>query len=101
MTYRETADKLARYRREIAGLRAKMREAQASIEPEPVQDYEFAVPDGKVHLWQSGVATEIRLCDATMTAAGQGDRGNLTCAVVMARARHGTFTRIRHSDNER
>lgn len=50
MTYRETAEKLAHYRREIAGLRAKMREAQAAVEPEPVPDYEFAGPDGKVRL---------------------------------------------------
>jgi predicted dithiol-disulfide oxidoreductase (DUF899 family) len=50
MSHRETAELLARYRREIAGLRAKMREVQASIAPEAVQDYEFAVPDGKVRL---------------------------------------------------
>ena len=31
MTYRETAEKLAHYRREIAGPRAKMRAAQAAV----------------------------------------------------------------------
>src|SRR6266700_4688281 len=50
MTYKDTAEKLAQYRREIAGLRQKMREAQAAIEPEEVQDYEFAVPEGKVRM---------------------------------------------------
>ncbi|HEY6257668.1 MAG TPA: DUF899 family protein [Xanthobacteraceae bacterium] len=50
MRYKDTAEKLAQYRREIAGLRAKMREAQAVVEPEEVRDYEFAVPDGTVPL---------------------------------------------------
>src|SRR5258708_35552869 len=50
MKYKDTAEKLAQYRREIAGLRQKMREAQASIEPEEVQDYEFAVPEGTIRL---------------------------------------------------
>jgi predicted dithiol-disulfide oxidoreductase (DUF899 family) len=50
MTYKDTAEKLAQYRREIAGLRAKMRQAQAASEPQAVQDYELAVPEGKVRL---------------------------------------------------
>ena len=50
MTYKDTAEKLARYRREIAGLRRKMRETQASSEPEAVKDYEFAVPGGTTRL---------------------------------------------------
>jgi predicted dithiol-disulfide oxidoreductase (DUF899 family) len=50
MTYKETAEKLAQYRREIAGLRQKMRAAQASIEPEAVKDYEFSVPGGTIRL---------------------------------------------------
>src|SRR5437879_11525777 len=50
MTYKDTAEKLARYRREIAGLRQKMHEAQASSEPEEVEDYEFAVPGGTSRL---------------------------------------------------
>jgi predicted dithiol-disulfide oxidoreductase (DUF899 family) len=50
MTYKETAEKLAEYRREIAGLRQKMRDAQASIEPEVVKDYEFSAPAGTIRL---------------------------------------------------
>src|SRR5262245_21918172 len=50
MTYHQTTDKLAAYRHEIAGIRAKMRELQASIEPEPVEDYEFSTPAGKTRL---------------------------------------------------
>jgi predicted dithiol-disulfide oxidoreductase (DUF899 family) len=50
MTYKDTAEKLKQYRREIAGLRQKMREAQASGEPEAVKDYEFAVPEGTIRL---------------------------------------------------
>jgi predicted dithiol-disulfide oxidoreductase (DUF899 family) len=50
MSYRETTQQLAEYRRQIAELREKMRSAQASIEPEEVRDYEFAAPQGKVRL---------------------------------------------------
>ena len=50
MKYRETAEKLAEYRSQIAEIREKMRSAQASIEPEEVQDYEFATPQGKARL---------------------------------------------------
>jgi len=50
MSYRSTAKKLESYRRQIAGLREKMRALQAAVEPEPVQDYEFATPDGTVWL---------------------------------------------------
>jgi predicted dithiol-disulfide oxidoreductase (DUF899 family) len=46
MTYRETSEKLKDYRREISELRKKMRDAQASIEPEVVADYEFKRADG-------------------------------------------------------
>lgn len=52
MNYRDTAGKLAAYRDQIAELRRKMREAQASVEPEPVQDYEFATVEGSVRLSQ-------------------------------------------------
>jgi predicted dithiol-disulfide oxidoreductase (DUF899 family) len=45
-----TAEKLAQYRREIAELRQKMRDARASVEPEAVQDYEFAVLGGTIRL---------------------------------------------------
>jgi predicted dithiol-disulfide oxidoreductase (DUF899 family) len=50
MKYRETSRQLADYRRQIAALRKKMREAQAAVAPEEVQDYEFATPSGKVRL---------------------------------------------------
>ena len=50
MKYKESAGKLAEYRSQIAGIREKMRSAQASIEPEEVQDYEFATPHGKARL---------------------------------------------------
>ncbi len=50
MSYRDDRATLAGYRSQIAELRAKMREVQASIEPEPVRDYEFATPEGMVQL---------------------------------------------------
>jgi predicted dithiol-disulfide oxidoreductase (DUF899 family) len=52
MNYRDTATKLAAWREQIADIRGKMREAQASVEPEPVHDYEFTTPDGPVRLSQ-------------------------------------------------
>jgi predicted dithiol-disulfide oxidoreductase (DUF899 family) len=53
MGYKETAEKLATYRRQIADLRKKMRATQASVEPEEVADYTFATPQGAV--WLSGL----------------------------------------------
>jgi predicted dithiol-disulfide oxidoreductase (DUF899 family) len=50
MSYRDRSEKLAAYRAEIAALREKMREVQAAIEPEPVQDYVFQTPDGAIRL---------------------------------------------------
>lgn len=50
MSYRETRDRLTSYRRQIADLRKKMREAQSSVEPEEVKDYAFTTPEGTVHL---------------------------------------------------
>jgi predicted dithiol-disulfide oxidoreductase (DUF899 family) len=52
MNYRDTTTKLAAYRDQITELRQKMRAAQASIEPEPVRDYEFATPTGPQRLSQ-------------------------------------------------
>jgi predicted dithiol-disulfide oxidoreductase (DUF899 family) len=52
MNYHDTSAKLAAYRGEIADLRRRMREAQASVEPEPVRDYELAAPQGPVRLSQ-------------------------------------------------
>ncbi len=50
MNYKRTAERLTEYRRQIADIREKMRSAQASIEPEEIQDYEFATPSGKTRL---------------------------------------------------
>ena len=50
MTYRETSQRLARYRGEITELRKKMRALQQGIEPEQVASYEFATVQGKVPL---------------------------------------------------
>jgi predicted dithiol-disulfide oxidoreductase (DUF899 family) len=50
MSYRETRDKLAGYRRQIVQLRKEMREAQSTAEPEEVKDYEFTTPEGTVRL---------------------------------------------------
>src|SRR5262249_3771957 len=51
MSYKATSEKLNEYRHQIADLRKKMRETQATIEPEPVQDYAFTRADGgKVRL---------------------------------------------------
>ena len=52
MNYRDTAEKLAALRGQIAELRQRMRDAQASAEPEPVQDYEFTTSKGAVRLSQ-------------------------------------------------
>ncbi len=52
MQYRETTEKLAAYRKEIEGLRAKMRDLQQDVEPEAVDDYEFITNDGPVRLSQ-------------------------------------------------
>jgi predicted dithiol-disulfide oxidoreductase (DUF899 family) len=52
MKYGDTSEKLAAYRSQIADLRTKMREAQASIEPEEVKDYVFATLQGPTPLSQ-------------------------------------------------
>lgn len=46
MNYAAGAAKIAAYRRDIADLRKKMREAQAETEPQVVQDYVFTTLDG-------------------------------------------------------
>jgi predicted dithiol-disulfide oxidoreductase (DUF899 family) len=50
MSYKDTAAKLEEYRRQIADLRRKMREAQAAAEPEEVPDYELRRVGGTVKL---------------------------------------------------
>jgi predicted dithiol-disulfide oxidoreductase (DUF899 family) len=52
MSDSDTAAKLARYRRQIAELRAKIREAQAAAEPEEVRDDELATAEKPVLLSQ-------------------------------------------------
>jgi predicted dithiol-disulfide oxidoreductase (DUF899 family) len=50
MNYKDSATKLAGYRSQIAEIRKKMRSIQAAIEPEEVEDYELATPQGRVRL---------------------------------------------------
>ena len=50
MGCKETAEKLAVYRRQIADLREKMRATQASVEPEEVADYTLTTAQGAVRL---------------------------------------------------
>jgi predicted dithiol-disulfide oxidoreductase (DUF899 family) len=50
MSYKDTSARLEEYRRQIADLRRKMREAQAAIEPEEVTDYAFRRVGGTVKL---------------------------------------------------
>ena len=50
MKYTDVNGKLADYRRQIAAIREKMRETLATVEPEPVKDYEFTTVDGCVRL---------------------------------------------------
>jgi predicted dithiol-disulfide oxidoreductase (DUF899 family) len=52
MTYRDTVEKLAAWRGQIAELRQKMRDAQAAVEPDPVHDYEFTSAEGPRRLSQ-------------------------------------------------
>jgi len=50
MQYKDVAEQVSEYRRQIGDLREKIREAQASVEPEEVQDYTFTTPRGSVQL---------------------------------------------------
>jgi predicted dithiol-disulfide oxidoreductase (DUF899 family) len=50
MSYRDTVVQLNDYRQQIAGIKSQMRALQGQIEPEPVSDYLFTTPDGKVAL---------------------------------------------------
>jgi predicted dithiol-disulfide oxidoreductase (DUF899 family) len=52
MSYRETSQRLAQYRAEIAALRRNMRALQQTLEPEEVQDYGFATAGGPLRLSQ-------------------------------------------------
>ena len=44
MTYKDSSEKLAAYRRQIQELREKMRAVQSAIEPEQVEDYVLRAP---------------------------------------------------------
>src|ERR1700678_2400193 len=50
MKYEDVSGKLADYRRQIADIREKMRDAIAAVEPKKVKDYEFTSTDGAVRL---------------------------------------------------
>ena len=50
MSYRDVTERLTAYRREIAGLRQKMRALQQQAAPEEVDDYRFQTGDGGVRL---------------------------------------------------
>ena len=50
MSYKETIEQLASYRRQIATLREEMRALQAGVEPQPVEDYLLATSQGPVQL---------------------------------------------------
>ncbi|HXA37330.1 MAG TPA: DUF899 family protein [Steroidobacteraceae bacterium] len=50
MKYADGSEKMLAYRRQIADIRRKMRDAQASIEPQTVADYEFKTSDGTARL---------------------------------------------------
>ncbi len=50
MSYRDTTNKLAALRGQIAALREEMRKTQGAVEPEPVENYIFATAGGPAHL---------------------------------------------------
>ncbi len=52
MSDQQAAAKLAEYRRQIAELREKVRQTQASIPPQEVEDYSFVTAQGGVRLSQ-------------------------------------------------
>ncbi len=50
MNYAQTTERLNDYRRRIKDLRQEMRQVQARIEPQPVEDYRFRTLGGEVAL---------------------------------------------------
>ena len=52
MKYPDVSERLDNYRRQIAAIRARMRETQAEVEPQEVSDYELQTPAGPVRLSQ-------------------------------------------------
>ena len=74
MPYREVAEKLAAYRREIAALRDKMRALQQQVEPEEVENYRFATSDGPVRL------SDNHTTGGAILVAGNTVAGPLRCS---------------------
>ncbi len=52
MTYRDTTAKLMELRKQLTAIRREMRQVQAEVEPQPVQDYQFDTVNGPVQLSQ-------------------------------------------------
>jgi predicted dithiol-disulfide oxidoreductase (DUF899 family) len=50
MSYRDTSAALEEHRQQIGDIRRRMREIQATVEPEPVRDYELATTQGPIRL---------------------------------------------------
>jgi predicted dithiol-disulfide oxidoreductase (DUF899 family) len=50
MDYRKGSERLAEYRNQIAETRARMRELQSDLEPQPVEDHAFQTTNGAVRL---------------------------------------------------
>ncbi len=50
MSYKDTIEQLAAYRRQIATIRDEMRALQAGVEPEPVEDYQLVTSQGPIRL---------------------------------------------------
>ena len=50
MGYEQTREQLMGFHKQISEIREQMKEVQANIEPQPVDDYEFQTPDGPVSL---------------------------------------------------
>lgn len=52
MKYADGSARITEYRQQIASIRQKMRETQASVEPQQVDDYEFRATPAPIHLSQ-------------------------------------------------
>ena len=93
MAYTATIRKLNDARRRILEIRAEMRELQADIEPEPVNDYEFATTDGPVTPTRasSAASSPAYRCSAG-TATGSSGCPTRASDRTMTSAASGTFT---------
>jgi predicted dithiol-disulfide oxidoreductase (DUF899 family) len=52
MKYADATQRLSDYRKQIAALRGEMRKVQSEIEPQSVEDYALATPEGEKRLSQ-------------------------------------------------